>query len=248
MDAISTVRTVVEIISKIRDYAELVSVNKHSCRKLSERLDYFGRILMRPELAAKLETGTLVQHIKSFVMEARDFMQRLVPRSSTHRQQKRSIVLRMKEGAAVIGKFTLDFATSKRNAETIAEFHHQLDQYINDLKAILEIDNLITAKPIDFMQAACADLRNDLVKNMNTILMQVSNGQAMPDDIDNLSDCVVDVAKAIEDLADQTGVSKADIPNIAKLADKEQLKTFVTKKVAEIRSISQMMYGKVVDD
>ncbi|RYH07825.1 hypothetical protein EON65_41385 [archaeon] len=127
-------------------------------------------------------------------------MQRLVPLSSAHRQHWKSLVLKLKEGAAVFGKFTLDFATSKRNAPRLPS--STCDQYTNDLKTILEIDNLIIAKPADFMQAACAALRNDLVMNINAILIQVSNGQAMPDDIDNLSDCVDDVIKAIEGLID----------------------------------------------
>ncbi|RYH08351.1 serine/threonine protein kinase [archaeon] len=91
-------------------------------------------------------------------------------------------------------------------------------------------------------------MRNAFVMQVNNIMIQVTDGEGLPEGVDRLPACVDELDQKIQALAATMCVAPNVLPDVATPAARDQLKIFVTKQVEEIQIVSQLMGGKKIDN
>ncbi|RYH12743.1 serine/threonine-protein kinase [archaeon] len=256
MDPISAALNIIGVVSKIKDMIDKVSENREMCRKLCGRLEVLSYLFAKAnsDLMQQPETKRIVFQVNEFIENAHQFIIQLLPRAN--RRGKRSMVSKLQTRVSEIRSFIKAAKKSKTNGAKLAEMFETLNFFVLTLSPMLLLYNsqkqstnspalvLEATKAAEILQAFAVDIRNTLIKSVNTMMMEAHCGAALPEDIDILPSCVEEVNAAILELAATLGVHSVELPPLAASAAQTKLKSFVEKKVVEIRFVSQSMAGK----
>ncbi|RYG62226.1 hypothetical protein EON64_18070, partial [archaeon] len=107
-------------------------------------------------------------------------------------------------------------------------------------------------QPAQILVDASVDLRNGVVMHTNNVMTQIATGHALPEDINELPQCAEVVEQAVQELAVKIGERTGDDllcgdARGVSAQDKQNLRTFLTRQVQEIRLASQTLAPEAAD-
>jgi serine/threonine protein kinase len=232
MDPVATAISIVKVLGKIQEAVQQVTANKELCQKFSSRLDVFDVILMDQNLHKHSKFGKLVIRLKCFVDDSNNFISSFLPRPMPKKKKGAAAVIC---AANKLGNYIKSIHERKAIAQKFLDLDSQLTLIRDDFEAISTIIANADRSFEYLVKSLAKSLKDDLVGEVNKIRDEVGRGEPLPENFESLLDCPNLVQETIDSFVRDNSIT-AELSD----TDTKHLRTFVTKQVDDIITISQM--------